>query len=84
MQHEEAGILYSARCTRGYLLQKSCMLSREKAPVRVLHVTYMFIDSPRINIEMKIISPKSLTYFLSPLHIQSSVLGDPLVVPGSQ
>lgn len=69
---------------KGISPPKSCILSREKAPVHILHVTFMFIDSPRINIKMTIISPKSLTYFPSPLYIPSSVVGDSLVVPGGQ
>lgn len=82
MQLEKAGILYSGRCTRGYLLQKSCMLSREKAPVRVLHITYMFIDSLRMNKKMTIISPKPLNYF--PFTHPVFCAGRSLVVPGAQ
>lgn len=50
----------------------------------------MLIDFPSINIYMILSSPKPLTYFPSPLHMCSSVLGvtwwslvvgDPEVIP---
>lgn len=59
-------------------------LKYRKAPVYKLCFACIFIDFPRLNIQMIIISPKSFTYVLFPLRMHSSVPGVPLMVCGGQ
>lgn len=89
MQHSEAEILYSAGCTRGYLLQNILTAEYRDSSWFMLHFAYISIDFPRINIQMIIISPKSFPYFPSAqalcspgVSLWSLVADDPKVTPG--